>query len=298
MSSSSSVSTATVISFAPIAEEAEEKNVDLSHKGVAAPELAKLAVSLMGRSVTGLVLDHNSLGDAGCAVLANILLGSRSIATLSARDNSIHPPGVASLTGAIQASRSLKTLRLSLNYLGPEGARTIGHAVSSSLITELDLRENYLTENGASALAAAMAGKCLSLLRLDLSLNFLTSEGAVEILGALPASLTHLDLSENLIDRDAVPAIKAAVLSKSPRLRTLKLERNKFTSEDMVAILTAGVQLSSGIEELGMAFCAADEMAMKTIALGLPAGRRVRVKALNFIFRPPKERKEKEIALP
>lgn len=283
-----------VISFGPIAEEAEERNVDYSHKGLTCSDLSKLAVDLMGRTVTGLNLNHNALGDAGCAVVAQILLGSRTINMLSMEDNVIHPPGAESLSRALVANRTLKVLSLPANYLGPVGVGSIAQAAALSCITELDLRENYLTERGAAVLAKAVQGRFLSLLRLNLGNNFLSSEGAGEILSSLPQSLTHLDLSENLIDRDALGAITAAVTSQSPRLATLSLERNRLGAEEMTAIVTAGGQATSPIDEIRMSYPATDTQAMKTIVLGLQIARRVRVKGSAFIFRPPKSAERKK----
>ena len=92
-------------------------------------------------------------------------------------------------------------LDLSGNKLGPEGAAALAPAIAvSASVTELNLYQNYIKDEGVTAICEALqSNKETKLASLDIGFNSIGPAGAksVAAMAAVVASLTSLNLAEN-----------------------------------------------------------------------------------------------------
>ena len=119
---------------------------------------------------------------------------------------------------------SLTHLDLQGNSIGDEGAKAVAAAVAASgSLTHLDICDNNIGVEGAKAIAEVVAASG-SLTRLSLRLNKIGDEGAKAIAGAVAASgsLTELWLANNNIGDEGAKAL-AAGISASGSLALKKL---------------------------------------------------------------------------
>ena len=87
--------------------------------------------------------------------------------------------GITAIANALKVTGSVTKILVSLNQLGDEGTTILCDALRESTVTkvqELDLSENDIGPDGAKAVAA-MAAVVASLMRLDVSRNFLDRGG-------------------------------------------------------------------------------------------------------------------------
>lgn len=145
----------------------------------------------------------------------------------------------------------LLTLNLVDNYIGNESAEAIAAALPGSTITNLSLRSNNIGSKGARAIAAALPGS--SVIRLDLKHNKITDKGAEAIAAALPYSLlTKLDLGWNKIGGAGIGAIANALALPNSTLISLCVACNKIEDEMMQEIINALLSASSNLLRLDL----------------------------------------------
>lgn len=235
---------------------ANHATVRLSKRGLTPADAEDLVLALdRNTSLVLLDLSHNFISDQGCQPLGKLLSRLGTLESLSLESNSIHPVGAISLSDHLMHNTTLRTLHLGANYIGPSGIAALGPAVAMSHLTELSLRDNFLTEKGAMALAVAIRGRSGTLIDLDLSGNYIGSEGALAILPALPTSLRRLSLSKNMIGHAAADGI-VTFLTGHPALLGVRLDRNKLGPAACGRILVAAA-MSTVINELSMESCGA-----------------------------------------
>ncbi|KAL0225911.1 hypothetical protein P9112_013235 [Eukaryota sp. TZLM1-RC] len=142
-----------------------------------------------------------------------------------------HPPSKEEILEDIMSN-------VNWNGLGDKVKKGVEGLVDGS-ITELNLRQNNITSEGASALARALESNS-TLTGLHLGGNNITDEGASALALALEnnSTLTELHLWSNNITSEGASALARALESNST-LTTLHLRYNNITSEGASALARA-----------------------------------------------------------
>ena len=192
--------------------------------------------------LTSLSLAENNVGVEGASLLADVVADSTRLRQLNL-DGAYLPldelRGDAGGHGAV----SLEGKRLKL-----ESAVVVAALLRANpQLRELDLRKNNITQQGAAALAAALATSQLRTLRLGGT--GLGPGGAKIIAEAVPASqLTTLDVDETRMKSDAAAAFAAALRQPACKLTAISLRRNYLPAADeemlRAAACEAGVELT------------------------------------------------------
>eukprot|EP00435_Cladocopium_sp_Y103_P074236 s374_g47.t1 len=134
------------------------------------PVLEALAESLTSnRSLKGLWLENNHIGERGAEALAEGLKSNRSLGWLELQNNNIGDRGTEALAEGLKSNRSLGWLELESNNIGDPGAEALAESLKSNgSLRWLFLQGNNLGDRGAEALAAGLLQN-RSLWRLSLS---------------------------------------------------------------------------------------------------------------------------------
>jgi NLR family CARD domain-containing protein 3 len=168
-----------------------------------------------------LYLSENRLSDEGVEHLAAGLQGNKTLQVLDLRSNDIGPEGALAISSVLPQARSLKRMCLGMNEIGDGGASALAQWLKDDgcSLEVLDLSENGIEEDGASALATMLLTN-KRLRDLNLAFNRVGSNGASFIAHALEHNdtLHRLSLRRNNIDN-----LGAAIFaSKLPTMRGLK----------------------------------------------------------------------------
>lgn len=136
---------------------------DLSHDGISGCSVAPLFEGLLasGAALQQLSLDHNELGDDGCACIAAFLArpAADQVMDLSLRCNNIGDAGVIRITssictGSLEAGQLLERINLSGNRLSSEGFAALCNAVKTMpSLCELDVSSNAIDDAGMVSLS-------------------------------------------------------------------------------------------------------------------------------------------------
>ncbi|XP_067833231.1 NACHT, LRR and PYD domains-containing protein 3-like [Heptranchias perlo] len=157
------------------------------------------------RSLTGLDLSNNKLGDSGVKILSAALRNPDcKIQDLDLWSNDLTGSCSEDLSSALSTNRSLMVLNLSNNKLGDSGVKLLSEALRNPdcKIQKLDLDGVDLTDSCAEDLSSA------------LSTN---------------RSLTDLSLGSNCFTDRSVPALRSLILTRRS-LERIWLRANQFSS--------------------------------------------------------------------
>ncbi len=145
------------------------------------------------RTIETLVLNHAKIDDEGLILLDRLLANNNTISHLILKDNVI-----ANITKT-QHLGQLTSLSLSDNHLDDEAATKIAEILTDPLckITELDLSNCFITEDGANALAMGVKNnQSLRVLRLNDNQFSLAAQENINQAAGLKTSVTGLELTE------------------------------------------------------------------------------------------------------
>jgi len=187
----------------------------LNDSGVG-PECAKgivLALALNER-FTSLNLTCNTLGNAGAAIIAKLLLDHRTLIHVDLSANDIGPAGGNSLFEALQGNRSVTYLDLSSkpgslrNHLARYNANALERLlIANPVLSKLSLVGNSLGHEGAAGLARGLSQNT-TLVSLDLAGNDLGPKGFAVLAEALVScGLEELNLSDNRAGDEGLAAL-------------------------------------------------------------------------------------------
>ncbi|XP_067836953.1 NACHT, LRR and PYD domains-containing protein 3-like [Heptranchias perlo] len=157
------------------------------------------------RSLTGLDLSNNKLGDSGVKILSAALRNPDcKIQDLDLWANDLTGSCSEDLSSALSTNRSLMVLNLSNNKLGDSGVKLLSEALRNPdcKIQKLDLDGVDLTDSCAE----------------DLSSALITNR-----------SLTDLSLGSNSFTDRSVPALRSLILTRRS-LERIWLRANQFSS--------------------------------------------------------------------
>ena len=171
------------------------------------------------KHVRALAFLHSCITAQGAQRLSEGLQLHASLRVLDLSHNSCCSTGAESLAGLVLSCPTLKTLRLRDNRIGPRGATALAAALNPPFVLAagecleggleiLDLSVNFIDDNGAAELAAALVHN-RSLLELDVSCNTVTVVGAERLVDAIERNRT---LRRMLVRAAAVGAEQEARL--------------------------------------------------------------------------------------
>jgi len=200
--------------------------LQLDHSELGADESAVQALghSLFCSPLLSLLeLRHSSLGDAGVKSLFGAFLNSTK-----------KPFEAGAVGGSSEAARCFSALNLHDNEIGDEGASALGLALGSGrlAINELTLRGNLIGSVGASSLADGLIqseNALAALTELSLASNQIGDVGASALSLALAnpgCALSKLDLENNSISDAGVASLSSAIANDICTLADLNLASN------------------------------------------------------------------------
>ncbi|KAL0208034.1 hypothetical protein P9112_010621 [Eukaryota sp. TZLM1-RC] len=144
------------------------------------------------------------------------------------------------LARALESNSTLTQLNLSDNNIADEGASSLARALESNYtLTQMNLSDNNIADEGASSLARALESN-YTLTQLNLSDNNIADEGASSLARALESNytLTQLNLSDNNIADEGASSLARALESNST-LTQLNLSDNNIGYEGASALAHA-----------------------------------------------------------
>lgn len=161
---------ALLLSLNPRIQELELARASIGYHG--AESFAKY---LGGSHLTSLDLSDNSIGDKGFTAIAQSLSGNYNLQRLDVGGNAITDDGASALAKLLErlshrspTEKQLKHLGLQRNKIRAKGASEIANALSLGCgVQVLDLRANFIKDEGANALAEAVKAKKNSVTRID-----------------------------------------------------------------------------------------------------------------------------------
>jgi Ran GTPase-activating protein (RanGAP) involved in mRNA processing and transport len=181
---------------------------------------------LAQRKITTLNLGKNQLGSEGVRKLTRSSgkhgrCNEKMLKSLVLFDNNIDETATNAISRICQCFPSLTNLNLAVNPLGLEGLQNfIGLLHVNQNLTVLDLWDTKLGIAGAMYLAKMLPKTKLN--DLNIGTNAIGDVGCVEILHALPDTLTSLNLYSNNITELSVKGILQSI-HKKRQLHTLIL---------------------------------------------------------------------------
>jgi len=191
-----------------------------------------LAQSLKVSSLKSLDVSNNSIERQAITELLKCIPES-SVTELNLSSNSIKKVLGTRIAGALG---NLKSLNLSENVLGNTGAQQIAKALPNSKLKTLNLSGNRLGNEAMEALSRNLS----MLTELDVSKNQITQAGAIDLLKALPFSeVVSLNLSQNLLGDSISGEIQGSKLTK------INLSRTGIGDNSAVTLLKANPLLES-----------------------------------------------------
>jgi len=143
------------------------------------------------------------------------------------------------LVSSVSQLTHLHHLDMSFNVLSDIAARAVAALVShSDSLTCLTLVDNNIRASGARAIAHGLAADICTLQSLDLRLNYIGDEGAVELCRVLTVrnrSLTALNISSNLCTAASATAL-ADMLRHNDVIRTLDITANNLAVSNLTCL--------------------------------------------------------------
>lgn len=174
------------------------------------------------------------VGCEGGVALSEALAQCRNLKKLDLRDNMFGVEAGVKLSVALHKHEHLVEIYLSYLNLEDEGAIAIANVLKKSApsLEVLEMAGNEITSDAAPILAACISEK-KSLIKLNLSENYLKDDGVIQIskaLGEEHQQLKEVDMSQNSLRWVAARAIAQAVVHL-PRFKCLNVNAN-FISEE------------------------------------------------------------------
>eukprot|EP00698_Gefionella_okellyi_P018477 TRINITY_DN5537_c0_g1_i1.p1 TRINITY_DN5537_c0_g1~~TRINITY_DN5537_c0_g1_i1.p1 ORF type:complete len:570 (-),score=133.12 TRINITY_DN5537_c0_g1_i1:22-1731(-) len=185
-------------------------------------------------TITTLILRDNAITDEGLRPLCNVLQSHPSVTALDLSFNDITSEGVRAIAYLLRANISMTHLTLGCNQIGNEGVRQIVTAIQEnpeSMLSNLTLDNNGITEAGAKSLAALIA-KSNRLTDVELQDNRIGDAGAQALGEALKSSpsLVNLDLRNNYIGDDGLCLVAVCVAMNKGSVKKLDVRNNNGTA--------------------------------------------------------------------
>ncbi|XP_072330252.1 NACHT, LRR and PYD domains-containing protein 14-like isoform X2 [Scyliorhinus torazame] len=216
-----------------------ERN-DLTHRCCEALAL----ILTNNRMLSSLNLSNNNLGDRGIRLLSVGLKNPQSrMQKLNLSNNNLSIGSWEEIVSVLIINQTLRELNVSNNRMGEAGLRTLSTALkdprcklqklglNNTSTLDFGMMGSYLEETGIVILSDVLKDSNCTLKALELAKNCLTQKNYEEIASAIRINhtLTHLDLSSNVIQDSGMNALSLALMDKSCSIQSLLLTDTKLT---------------------------------------------------------------------
>jgi Ran GTPase-activating protein (RanGAP) involved in mRNA processing and transport len=155
-------------------------------------------------------------------------------------------------------NRQCINLKLVANQITASGASILADALfNNKTLKRLSLWNNQVRDKGVQSLSNALSMNECSLIKLDLSQNDITDEGAKYLAQMLKTNriLTHLSLSNNKISDNGVKFLTDALQNRNNTLEALSLTENKSLTDASVDCLVNMFQRNRSLKKLWINDC-------------------------------------------
>jgi len=209
-------------------------NVSMGHYG------SQAIASHLPRTLQRLNLSHNAMGPDGLWKLAETLQSLHEMRHLDLSHNQILDDGCLEIAKhTLPSTPKLATLHLAGNGIGDTGLQALAAALAGSNVRELDLRDNSITNVGATALAELALSSSIALLQDEEEESGSSedekeedNESVASIPNLAPVSqLQRINLSSNQIGSAGCTALAQALSRGAHCVAALDLSRNAIGDE-------------------------------------------------------------------
>eukprot|EP00929_Paragymnodinium_shiwhaense_P109933 TRINITY_DN76554_c0_g1_i1.p1 TRINITY_DN76554_c0_g1~~TRINITY_DN76554_c0_g1_i1.p1 ORF type:complete len:619 (-),score=171.57 TRINITY_DN76554_c0_g1_i1:47-1903(-) len=217
--------------------------------------------------------------EMGPRVGAKVLEAIAENDTLTSLDivgNNIGERGAIALAAVLAASEiRLEALNCASNAMGSTGAQAIAEGIEvNETMLELDISDNQIGDIGMQAFAQSIVNGELLLTKLDLSMNNISKEGAVEFARCLSKSrerqapeLQKVLFRDNHCGDEGAKAF-ASALKRNDNLEYLDLKNNDISAEGAIWLAEA-IEKNDSLEFLGLKCNNIGDYGVAAIAQGL-----------------------------
>ncbi|XP_072113048.1 NACHT, LRR and PYD domains-containing protein 3-like [Mobula birostris] len=222
--------------------------------------LAQVIKSQEG-NLQNLELERNDLTHKCCEALAFILSNNRMLRNVNLCENHLGDKGICLLSTVLkQPQCRIQKLNLSNNNLSTGSWEAlVSVLLINQTLQELNLSNNRVGEAGLKILSAALKDSHCKLQKLGLASNSLSQKNYKELASAIRMNhtLTHLDLSSNVIQDTGINALSVALMDPSCSIQSLQITNTKLTStccEKLATVLVTNQmlrELDLGMNKLG-----------------------------------------------
>eukprot|EP00316_Scyphosphaera_apsteinii_P001621 CAMPEP_0119324834 /NCGR_PEP_ID=MMETSP1333-20130426/64310_1 /TAXON_ID=418940 /ORGANISM="Scyphosphaera apsteinii, Strain RCC1455" /LENGTH=294 /DNA_ID=CAMNT_0007332639 /DNA_START=150 /DNA_END=1034 /DNA_ORIENTATION=- len=170
------------------------------------------------------------------ALSASLRSEGAALTELELQGTVLGSKGASMLAAGLKDHSKLTSLSVASCRLGGSGLQSLLRELPSSLM-QLDLRHNYIDDDGAKVIASTLKAAARRLNRLDIGWNGVGARGARALAEALRMNpeLTDLSLSWNAVKDRGAKALGDA-LSYNHKLTTLNLDHNAIKDAGAAAI--------------------------------------------------------------
>ncbi|XP_055501429.1 NACHT, LRR and PYD domains-containing protein 3-like isoform X2 [Leucoraja erinacea] len=216
-----------------------ERN-DLTHRCC---EILAIIVS-SNRMLRNLSLRDNHLGDKGMCLLSATLKNTECrIQRLNLTNNDLSTGSWEELVSVLTTNQMLQELDVGSNRMGKAGLRILSTALkdsrcrlqklglNNSSTFDFGMMGSYLEETGVEVLCDVLRSPNCTLTCLELASNNLTQKNYKELTSAMRVNrtLTHLDLSSNVIQDTGMNVLSMALMDPSCSIQSLRFSDTKLT---------------------------------------------------------------------
>jgi len=155
--------------------------------------------------------------DADVVLLAHCIEENTSVKQIDLSSNYVTDLGVKPLAKAL-VSTSVTSINLSKNRVGDDGAVALAEAIQHGALSYVDLSSyNFVTDQGARALAQAISAKARGTVTLRLASNQIGDEGALALAESAKDDKAQINLAYNDVSDNARDKI-----NKLPQYKNLE----------------------------------------------------------------------------
>ena len=212
--------------------------------------------------------DNKNRSEGLGPAIATVVSTNKSLETLSVKDNGLNDDGVILIAQSLCELSSLKVCNLRDNYITNKAAKALASAISKNTkLEELYLGNNQL-QLGTIKIAISLQ-KISTLKVLDLDNNNITEQAAKQLSIAIKknTSLENLWLNGNHLRSSVVMVVNA--LKKVSTLKELNINDNKSRSKELAPAIASVVTKNKLIQKLLLKGNGLDDDGMILIAQSL-----------------------------
>ncbi|GIQ81279.1 hypothetical protein KIPB_002213 [Kipferlia bialata] len=174
----------------------------------------------VNRSLTHLALSHCVLGPLGVAAMCGALKHNKTLTDLELDHNPIDNEGAVAIGSLLRMDSRLQRLSLVVCGFGDAGFYKLAAGIRGSVLIEVDLGGNSLTDKGADTVVSALQtslSECRTLVKLELSLNKTSHEQVLRLQQSLRNNrrmARETELHELQSELDSLQSISADIAVK------------------------------------------------------------------------------------